>query len=156
MLAREARDFVRDILGQSSKVEFRKAERDKYFRINAWVIADGKNVSAVLILNVFAVPYDGGTKTKDWCAETTVEPQAIPESLPVTPLRERQSEPGVAVIFYPRFKRERESRRTLLGKFATYIDISRLIVWVGGRLRFSAPDFNPTPHGPNGPTKWWR
>src|SRR5688572_14804248 len=41
MLAREARDFVRDILGQSSKVEFRKAERDKYFRINAWVIADG-------------------------------------------------------------------------------------------------------------------
>jgi hypothetical protein len=96
------------------QVEFRKAERDKYFRINAWVIADGKNVSAVLILNVFAVPYDGGTKTKDWCAETTVEPQAILESLPFTPLRERQSEPGVAVIFYPRSKRERESRRTLL------------------------------------------
>jgi hypothetical protein len=141
MLAREARDFVRDILGQSSKVEFRKAERDKYFRINAWVIADGKNVSAVLILNVFAVPYDGGTKTKDWCAETTVEPQAIPESLHFTPLRERQSEPGVAVIFYPRSKRERESRRTLLGKFATYVDLSRLIVWVGWAASLQCPRF---------------
>lgn len=78
VFARQARDFVRDILGQASKVELKKAERDKYFRINARVIADGEDVSGVLILKGFAVPYDGGTKTKDWCAEITVEPKPIP------------------------------------------------------------------------------
>ena len=83
VLAKEARDVVRGILGAASRVEPKKAERDKYFRINAHVIADGEDVSAVLVLKGFAVPYDGGTKTKDWCAEATAEPQAIPEPIPL-------------------------------------------------------------------------
>ena len=43
--------------------------RDKYFRINARVIADGQDLSEMLVVKGLAIPYDGGTKTKDWCVE---------------------------------------------------------------------------------------
>jgi micrococcal nuclease len=67
LLAKQARDFIRAILSQAQRIELRKAERDKYFRVNALVVADDRDLSAFLIENGMAVPYDGGTKTKDWC-----------------------------------------------------------------------------------------
>ncbi len=45
------------------------ASRDKYFRIDARVLADGQDLADLLISQGLAVPYDGGTKTADWCAE---------------------------------------------------------------------------------------
>jgi len=66
-LARQARDLVRSTLSQARTIYLRKASRDKYFRIDALVLADGQDLSEILITQGLAVPYDGGTKIKDWC-----------------------------------------------------------------------------------------
>ena len=42
-------------------------KRGKYFRIVADVYADGVSLTDKLIKSGYAVPYDGGTKAKDWC-----------------------------------------------------------------------------------------
>lgn len=68
-LARRARDIVRSALGQAGAIHLRKASRDKYFRIDARVLADGQDLSEILITQGLAVPYDGGTKIKGWCTE---------------------------------------------------------------------------------------
>ena len=68
-LARQARDLVRLALSGAEAIHLRKASRDKYFRIDARVMADGQDLSQILITHGLAVPYDGGTKTKDWCVE---------------------------------------------------------------------------------------
>ena len=44
-----------------------KEVRGKYFRIVGRLIADGVDISDLLIERHMAVPYDGGTKTKIWC-----------------------------------------------------------------------------------------
>jgi len=44
-----------------------KEVRGKYFRIVGRLIADGVDISDLLIQKQLAVPYDGGTKVKDWC-----------------------------------------------------------------------------------------
>jgi len=44
-----------------------KEVRGKYFRIVGRLIADGVDISELLIERHLAVPYDGGTKTKEWC-----------------------------------------------------------------------------------------
>jgi len=44
-----------------------KEVRGKYFRIVGRLLADGVNISDLLIQRHLAVLYDGGTKGKDWC-----------------------------------------------------------------------------------------
>ncbi len=44
-----------------------KEVRGKYFRIVGRLVADGVDISDLLIQRQVAVPYDGGTKVKDWC-----------------------------------------------------------------------------------------
>jgi len=44
-----------------------KEVRGKYFRIVGRLIADGVDISDLLVQKNLAVLYDGGTKTKDWC-----------------------------------------------------------------------------------------
>ncbi len=44
-----------------------KEVRGKYFRIVGRLMADGVDISEVLIQKNLAVLYDGGTKVKDWC-----------------------------------------------------------------------------------------
>jgi micrococcal nuclease len=68
-LAIQARDIARQVLQDASVVELHHIQRGKYFRLVAVVIADGQNLGDVLIARGLAVPYDGGTKTKDWCQE---------------------------------------------------------------------------------------
>lgn len=67
-LARKAKQYTVSLLRRAKTVELRNMKRGKYFRIVADVYADGRNVGASLVEKGFAVPYDGGTKTKDWCA----------------------------------------------------------------------------------------
>ena len=43
-----------------------KEVRGKYFRIVGRLIADGQDISDLLIEKQLAVPYGGGTKTNDW------------------------------------------------------------------------------------------
>ncbi len=67
-LAREAKMFVESLLGQAQDIHLVGAKRGKYFRIVATVEADGQDVSDLLIQEGLAVPYEGGTKGKNWCA----------------------------------------------------------------------------------------
>jgi len=66
-LARTAKQLTVSTLRSADTIELHNMQRDKYFRIVADVYADDKNLAKILIENNLAVPYDGGTKLKDWC-----------------------------------------------------------------------------------------
>lgn len=66
-LAHKAKQIVVELMKKAKVVELRNMQRDKYFRIVSDVYIDGKNLSSLLIEKNFAVTYDGGTKTKNWC-----------------------------------------------------------------------------------------
>lgn len=65
--AMQARNLVRRMLGQARRIDLLDAERGKYFRLVAEVLADGKDIGQTLIDRGMAVEYDGGKKTKEWC-----------------------------------------------------------------------------------------
>jgi len=67
-LALKAKQQTVAMLRSAKVIELRNVKRGKYFRIVADVYADGKNVGRSLVGSGLAVPYDGGTKTKDWCS----------------------------------------------------------------------------------------
>jgi len=71
-LAYEARDMVRGLFENAQTITLTiddnpKEVRGKYFRIVGRLKADGVDISDLLIQKNLAVPYDGGTKVKDWC-----------------------------------------------------------------------------------------
>jgi len=67
-LAREARDFARNLLSEAKEVRLVQASRgDKYFRVLGRLVADGKDLSQSLLDAHLAVAYNGGTKTAKWC-----------------------------------------------------------------------------------------
>lgn len=66
-LAREAKQFTVSKLRGAKVIELRNIQRGKYFRIVADVYVDNDNLANMLIKNNLGVPYNGGTKTKDWC-----------------------------------------------------------------------------------------
>ena len=66
-LAIQARDAVLKMIREAARVDLADPRRDKYFRLGAQVIADGRNISAMLLAEGLAVPYFGGTKAP-WCA----------------------------------------------------------------------------------------
>jgi endonuclease YncB( thermonuclease family) len=61
-LAVEAKAYVEKRIDEARVVNICNVERDKYFRLLADVYVDGISLSALLIEQGFAVPYDGGTK----------------------------------------------------------------------------------------------
>ena len=68
--AKLAKKFTAELLKKSYRIDLKNVRRDKYFRIVADVIFDGKSLSKYLLKtkDKLAVPYDGGTKTKiNWC-----------------------------------------------------------------------------------------
>lgn len=68
VLGYKAKEIAKNLLVNSEVIELRNVKRGKYFRIVADVYLDD-NVSLAdeLIESGLAVPYDGGTKVKDWC-----------------------------------------------------------------------------------------
>ena len=56
----EARDALVEHLRQAKVIDLREVERGKYFRLVAEVIADGENMSDLLLALGLAWPYDGG------------------------------------------------------------------------------------------------
>ena len=64
----EARDALVERLRQAQVIDLRGVERGKYFRLVAEVIADGENMSDVLLARGLAWPYDGGTHERTFCA----------------------------------------------------------------------------------------
>lgn len=66
-LAQAAKAFVHGKLEGAADVSLHNVMRDKYFRVLADVVVGGQSLSGMLIEAGYAVPYDGGTKTKNWC-----------------------------------------------------------------------------------------
>ncbi len=67
--ARFAKDFVTSVLMNAKRIDLINIDRDKYFRVLAEVIVDGKSLSQLLIAQNLAYQYDGGQKQKpDWCS----------------------------------------------------------------------------------------
>lgn len=65
---RIARNLVASTLKNAKKVELHNVQRDKYFRILADVMVDGRSLADILLKNNLAYAYDGGTKSHpDWC-----------------------------------------------------------------------------------------
>jgi hypothetical protein len=58
-----AKQFVKDKVNAAEKVEITDLKRDKYFRIDAKILIDGKDLNQMLLQEGLAKPYDGGTKT---------------------------------------------------------------------------------------------
>ncbi|MCZ6675281.1 MAG: thermonuclease family protein [Verrucomicrobia bacterium] len=66
-LAIQARDLVLQTLAAAESVTLKEIKRGSPFRIVARVLADGQDVSTLLIQQKLAVPYGLGRKRKDWC-----------------------------------------------------------------------------------------
>lgn len=65
---RRARNLVTSTLKNAKSIELHNVQRDKYFRILADVMVDGRSLKDVLLKNNLAYSYDGGTKQHpDWC-----------------------------------------------------------------------------------------
>lgn len=65
---RIARNLVASTLKNAQNVELHNIQRDKYFRILADVMVDGRSLKEILLKNNLAYSYDGGTKKHpDWC-----------------------------------------------------------------------------------------
>jgi endonuclease YncB( thermonuclease family) len=72
--ARNARHLVENILSRAKRIDLEHVERDKYFRILADVVVDGRNLKDILLKNGLAYEYHGATKRKiDWCKSASGE-----------------------------------------------------------------------------------
>lgn len=66
--ARQAKEYVNNLVSSSKKVELQDCIRGKYFRLVCNVFTDYGYISNLLLTNNLAVEYDGGTKQKiNWC-----------------------------------------------------------------------------------------
>jgi len=66
--SRTARRLVFNTLKSARRIDLLNVERDKYFRILADVMVDGRSISEILIKNKLAVAYKGGKKPNtNWC-----------------------------------------------------------------------------------------
>ena len=65
----EGKRFVESKLKQAHVIQIRHTAHDKYFRVLAELVADGKELRDLLLKHGLAVPHNGGMKTKDWCTE---------------------------------------------------------------------------------------
>ncbi len=74
-LAKQAKNLVRRILEAAGRITLKKTGRGKYFRIVAYVEADGVDgvdgvdVGEVLLKEGLAVLYQGGRKVNEWCGD---------------------------------------------------------------------------------------
>ena len=66
--ARTAKRIVENQLKNAKRIDLENVDKDKYFRILADVVIDGKPLKDILLKNNLAYQYEGGTKQKiDWC-----------------------------------------------------------------------------------------
>jgi endonuclease YncB( thermonuclease family) len=66
--AKNAKRLVENLLKNAKQIDLENADKDKYFRILADVIVDGKPLKEFLFKNNLAYKYEGKTKQKlNWC-----------------------------------------------------------------------------------------
>lgn len=69
--SRTAKKLVENLLKNAKRIDLVNVKKDKYFRILADVVVDGRDVKGILLKNHLAYEYYGGTKEKkDWCKFT--------------------------------------------------------------------------------------
>lgn len=67
-VARTAKRLIENQLKAAKRIDLTDVAKDKYFRILANVIVDGKSLKDILLKNNLAYAYEGGTKSKmSWC-----------------------------------------------------------------------------------------
>ena len=66
ILAKRAKARLQELIGNATEVELHNVARDKYFRLDAEVFANGVSVNSTLLQEGLAKPYFGGTKSS-WC-----------------------------------------------------------------------------------------
>ena len=62
--AERAKKYLEERVSKAGKVELTDPSRDKYFRLDAKVLLDGKDIQDEMLRKGFAKPYDGGTKSE--------------------------------------------------------------------------------------------
>ena len=66
--ARTAKKLTENILKNAKRIDLENVDKDKYFRILANVVVDGKSLKDTLLKNNLAYAYEGKTKQKlNWC-----------------------------------------------------------------------------------------
>lgn len=65
--AQAAKQITTSMVSKAQSLRLSDVHRDKYFRINATVWADGVNVNQALLDMGYAVPYTGQGVKEDWC-----------------------------------------------------------------------------------------
>lgn len=70
--AKEARDFLLDLIKEASQIDLVSCEKDKYFRIGCTMLLDGENVGDIMIEEGHARQYDGEER-ESWCPVSTME-----------------------------------------------------------------------------------
>ena len=66
-LAQDAKGKLHSLLAAATDIELvRRADRDQYGRLLAWLMIDDRDVGRVLISDRLARPYDGGQRMA-WC-----------------------------------------------------------------------------------------
>ena len=67
-LAEDAKVFLLKLIGDSKTMKLENFSWDKYGgRIDSRITINGLDISQQMIDNGLAVPYNGGTKVKNWC-----------------------------------------------------------------------------------------
>jgi micrococcal nuclease len=71
-LGYEATKRLEELIRNATTVELEKTNRScKWFRLCARLVIDGDVLAVTMIREGHAVPYDGNTKRRDWCASPT-------------------------------------------------------------------------------------
>lgn len=67
--ARSAKRLIENLLKNAKRIDLENVDKDKYFRLLADVIVDGKPIKDILLKNNLAYAYEGKTKQKiNWCS----------------------------------------------------------------------------------------
>ena len=67
VLALQAREYVRTTLSKAQRIDLIDASRGKYFRVVARIVADGQDLTALLLNQNLGVPYASDRKSRPWC-----------------------------------------------------------------------------------------
>lgn len=73
--ARTAKRLIENQLKNAKRIDLQNVDKDKYFRLLADVVVDGRSLADILRKNHLALAYEGGTKEHvNWCRRPAAAP----------------------------------------------------------------------------------
>jgi micrococcal nuclease len=66
-LAKKAKSVVRDLMRNASRIVLKDVMRGRFDKVSATILADGIDISNVLVDQGLAARHDGEMKTWNWC-----------------------------------------------------------------------------------------